>query len=98
MSGYRPNPSGMKRIVRTLGGPAARAGAERGKAWAQANAPVRTGQYRASFRVEGADVRAGGETRKGARLVNTSDHARWVEYGNGAKHILRRSIDHIERG
>lgn len=97
-SRFKVNKAGMRKITRTMGGAACQAGAERGKKWAEANSPVRTGEYQGSFEVVPADVTVAGETRKGARLVNTSDHAKWVEWGRGAKHVLARSVDVIEKG
>lgn len=93
-SRFKVNTAGMNRIVRTLGRPAAIRAAERGKSWAEANSPVLTGEYKASFEVEPAKV--GKDGRDGARLVNTSDHAFAVEAGRGAKHVLRRAVDAIE--
>lgn len=93
---FKVNSAGMNQIIRTQGQPAAMRAAQRGKSWAEANAPVRTGEYKRSFEVQEAEV--GSDKRKGARLVNTSGHAWAVEVGNGAKHILKRSVDAIENG
>lgn len=90
--------AGMSKITRTLGRDAAMQAANRGLAFARASAPVRTGEYKASLRVEEADVTVGGETRKGAKLVADADHGSWVEWGRGASHVLARSVDAIERG
>ena len=90
------NRAGMNRIVKTLGGPAAMCAAARGKSWAEANAPVRTGEYKRSFEVVPGPV--GKDGRDGALLANTAGHAWAVEAGNGAKHTLRRAVDAIEHG
>lgn len=95
---FRVNRAGMSRITRTMGGDACESAAQRGLRWAQAHAPVETGEYRRSFEVESAEVTVSGQRRKGARLVNTSDHAWAVEWGTGGKHILARAADEIERG
>lgn len=94
---FKVNNSGMKQITRTMGRDATMAAAEKGARWARQNAPVRTGEYRDSFRVVPAMVKVSGELRQGAKLVNTSDHAWHVEWGYGAKHVLQRAIDVIER-
>lgn len=93
-SKFKVNRAGMARITRTLGRPAAVRAAERGKSWAEANSPVLTGEYKNSFVVQPANV--GKDGRQGARLVNTSGHAADVEWGRGAKHVLKRSVDAIE--
>lgn len=67
--------------------------AERGKTWAERNSPRRTGEYASSFVVEPAMI----DGTAGARLVNTSDHAVYVEWANGT-HVLARSVDAIEGG
>lgn len=63
--------------------------AEAGERFAQSISPVRTGEYRSSFRIEVV----GGQVR----LVNTSDHAVYVETTNGDR-VLGRATDIIERG
>lgn len=63
--------------------------AEAGKSFAERVAPVDTGEYRRSFRVEVT----GGQVR----LVNISDHAVFVETKNGDR-VLARAIDIIEKG
>lgn len=58
------------------------------------------GQYRESFKVEpivkNVPYRGKSRMRAGSRLVNTSDHARAVEYGNGKVQryaVLRTAVD-----
>lgn len=60
-----------------------------GERFAVSISPVRTGEYRSSFRIEVV----GGQVR----LVNTSDHAVYVETTNGDR-VLGRATDVIERG
>lgn len=71
--------------------------AEAGKAFAQRIAPVRTGEYEKSFRIEG-ELRGGPRhDRAEARLVNDSPHAADVEWRNhGGERILGRTADFIE--
>lgn len=73
------------------------AGAE-GAVFAVSIAPVRKGEYRNCFVVEGATVQVSGKTRAGARLVNTSSHAWAVERGRGAAHVLSRTAAFLEGG
>ena len=75
-----------------------------GQHWAEANAPRSglpkepgTPVYADSFEVQAVDVTVGGDTRKGAALVNTAPHAYAVEWVNGA-HVLARAVDAIEKG
>ena len=72
--------------------------AVRGQVFAEAIAPVDTGEYKASFKV--TVTTTGGTAR--ARLANTCDHARFVEWPHrvhnstrivAGQHILGRSID-----
>lgn len=67
--------------------------AQRGKTWAEQNSPRRTGEYARSFEVQPATI----DGTAGARLVNTSDHAVYVEWANGT-HVLARAVDAIEGG
>lgn len=69
---------------------------------AQANSPVKTGDYVSSFSAVPMPERAGwkNELRAGAALVNDSDHAMAVEYRNNS-HVLGRTlaiIDSSRRG
>ena len=80
------------------------ASAQVGKGWAETNAPRSNGPkdpgedvYADSFEIHPIDITVGGQTRKGAALVNTADHAAYVEWVNGA-HVLARAADVIERG
>lgn len=63
--------------------------AEAGRAYAESIAPRATGEYAASFEVvtEGDEV----------QLVNTSDHAAYVEWVDGY-HVLAQATDRIEGG
>lgn len=74
------------------------AAAEAAIPYAQSISPVKTGDYRDSFVAVPIDVKVSGETRAGAALTNTSNHAWAVEWGQGAEHVLARSVDAIERG
>lgn len=67
--------------------------AERGQVWAEANSPRRTGEYASSFEVQAATI----DGMAGARLINTSPHAVYVEWANGT-HVLARAVDAIEGG
>ena len=80
------------------------ASAQVGRNWAETNAPRSRGPkepgedvYADSFEVRPVDVTVNGQTRKGAALVNTADHAAYVEWVNGA-HVLARAADVIEKG
>lgn len=67
--------------------------AEIGMAYAESIAPVETGAFRDSFRVE----RGEGE----ARLVNDDEGAAAIESGSDdtpAHNVLSQTADHIERG
>lgn len=70
--------------------------AERGKAAAEASAPVRSGEYRRSFEIRDS---TGWDGRAGVDLVNTSGHAAAVEFGvhgRAGRHVLGSVIDLIE--
>lgn len=54
--------------------------AERVQAKAEALAPVETGDYAGSFRVE-VELRAGKTRRAVAKVINDSPHATYVEWG-----------------
>jgi hypothetical protein len=96
---FRANPAGI-RALKVFPGVTADLGrrAERGRAFAEAIAPVDTGEYKASFKVT---VSTSGGTAR-ARLANTCAHARFVEWPHrvrnstrivAGQHILGRSID-----
>lgn len=95
---FRRNAAGMSSITRTMGAQAALQAAQRGAAWARANAPVRTGNYRSQIVAEPATVEVGGKTRQGARVVAKADYSAGVEWGRGASHLLGRTVDYIEKG
>ncbi|GAA0423849.1 HK97 gp10 family phage protein [Streptomyces luteireticuli] len=57
--------------------------ADRIKARAEATAPTRTGTYRSSFETEARRRMGSRRDRTGAAVINTSKHARFVEYGGG---------------
>lgn len=65
--------------------------AQPGLAWAEANAPRATGEYARSFEVRRVVI----DGKSCAALVNTADHAVFVEWANGT-HLLARAVDHIE--
>lgn len=94
---FRKDSAGMAKITRTMGREACVQAANRGLTFARANAPVRTGDYKASLHVEAAPVTVAGQTRMGAKLVADSDHGQWVEWGRGASHVLARAVDAIEK-
>ena len=73
------------------------AAAEAAIPYAQSISPVETGEYRSSFVALPATVKVSGQTRAGAILTNTSDHALAVEFIDG-DHVLARTVDAIERG
>lgn len=66
--------------------------AERGAEIARAISPVDTGDYRNSFVVTTQEVAGVHENRAGARIVNTSPHAAYVEWEDGY-HVLSRVAD-----
>jgi len=77
--------------------------AERLKGVAEGNSPRETGRYADSFRVlpvtKNVPFRGKPRLRAGARLINTSDHARIVEHGNGRTPryaVLSKSIDDLK--
>ncbi|MEU1200113.1 hypothetical protein ABZ446_28360 [Streptomyces sp. NPDC005813] len=77
--------------------------AERGKAIAEARSPRETGEYSRSFVVvpitKNVPFRGKPRRRASARLMNTSDHARIVEYGSGRTPryaILSKTLDDLK--
>lgn len=79
------------------------AAAEKLKTIAEGRSPRETGEYSRSFKVvpiaKNVPFRGKPRIRSGARLVNTSDHAWIVEYGNGRtpRHlVLWKSIDDLK--
>lgn len=99
---YSPNIAGVNRI---MNGPEMvallRKRAEAGMAFAESIAPRRTGAYSASFQVDTSTHAGPNHDRAEARLVNTSDHAVYVEHGGQgtpAYKVLARTVDVIERG
>lgn len=105
---YVPNPAFVPAMSRSPQLSVAMSqAAQRGLRWAQAHAPRDTGTYAQSFRVEPAVVTVHGKPANGARLVNDATRTRGsapygyafaVEYGRGAKHVLQRAVDAIEKG
>lgn len=94
MARFRADRAGLERFYRSEELQRALAQfAERGKAYAEQIAPVRTGHYRDSFRVRT------GVNRRGlayARLENTAHYAIYLEYGTrymARQRILGRSVD-----
>jgi HK97 gp10 family phage protein len=79
---FRPNRKGIGQMLRSPQMEAAmRARAQRIKEKAQADAPVDSGTYAASFEVD--STREGGVhgDRAEARVINTAPHAVAVEFG-----------------
>ncbi|MFG3014301.1 hypothetical protein ACGFZB_28560 [Streptomyces cinerochromogenes] len=77
--------------------------AERAKGIAEGRSPRETGEYSRSFSVlpitKNVPFRGKPRMRAGARLINTSGHARIVEYGNGRTprySVLSKSIDDLK--
>lgn len=95
---FKRNGPGMSAITRNMGAEVSVQAARRGLAWAQMNAPVRTGEYKSKLKVEPATVTVKGRERKGARIVAEADHSFGVEWGRGAVHLLGRAVDYIEKG
>jgi hypothetical protein len=88
---YKPDYAGLGRL---MNGPEMQAMlrrvAERGVPFAVSVSPERTGEYKASFRVE---VRSHGGVhgdRAEAKIVNSSPHAARVEWQDGF-HVLNRT-------
>lgn len=83
-----PTPLEFARLASSSGVVGAMAdAAEIGRAYAESIAPRETGEYADSFEV----VTEAGE----AQLVNTSDHAVYVEWHDGF-HVLAQAADRIE--
>jgi hypothetical protein len=77
--------------------------AEKLQTIAEGRSPRETGEYASSFSVIpvmlNVPFRGKPRMRAGARLVNSSDHARHVEYGNGGTPryaVLSKSIDDLK--
>ena len=106
--GFVPDRRFIDRLARTPEIAAvAVSAAERGREWAQANAPRDSGTYARAFEVEPMAVSVSGKRRAGAALINTASRTQggrdypyaWaVEWGQAGKHILQRAIDAIEKG
>lgn len=107
-SGFQPNRSFMQQLAVSPGvSRVVQAAGRRGQAWAESNAPARSGTYRESFAVVAGMVTVSGKKRAGANLVNRATRQQggssypyaWaVEWGRGGKHVLQRAIDVIEKG
>jgi hypothetical protein len=72
--------------------------AEEGKALAESIAPVETGEYKSSFRVEvtaHGGLGVGGD-RAQANLINDSPHAAYVEWQDN-KHVLAKAADYMQK-
>lgn len=103
LSNYQPNSSGFQQIANSPEMRAAlKAVAEKGKSIAQGLAQDFrvTGDYADSFEVRETTIPWDGQypgPRAAAQLVNTSDHAAAVEWGNQhahkAHHVLGRTLD-----
>lgn len=96
MASYKPDRRGMRELgMSAVVGDAMVAAAEKGRAWAEANAPRDSGEYAGSFEVARATVQAGwsNEDRAGAVLYNTAPHGGVVEWRD---HVLSRAVNAIE--
>lgn len=93
---YKPNRAGFRKLMTD---PMLSKGcvrqAEKGMKRAENISPVKTGHYKASFRVRPAMVQVGNEMRAGAILENTAWYAVFVE---AHLRILHRVVDTVERG
>lgn len=86
MARFTENPAGIAAMLRSQDMQTAmRVKAERGQAYAESISPVRTGRYKAAFRVV-VGVRLGVAW---ARLVNTTPYARFLEFGTKYMRRLR---------
>lgn len=94
---YDPNYRGLGKIMTGRGMEAMlRDKAQGGKPFAEAIAPVDTGDYKSRFRVASASRGAGRfADRAAGYLYNDSDHAAAVEFQNDAR-VLGRTVDAIE--
>lgn len=71
-----------------------------GKGFAESIAPVDTGEYRSSFKTVGDTRGEGTRKRARAQLVNDSDHAAAVEFGNRrvpGQRVLGRTLDWLKK-
>jgi len=98
---YRPDRAGMRALANSPDVErAVRQATERGARWAQGNSPVDSGDFAGSFRVE-SGTNGGWDGRAWAHLINDSDHAAAVEFGNRGRdghRILARAVDVIQGG
>ncbi len=98
---YRGNYSGIGRMMqRPWMQRGVRKSAVQMREAAEANSPRESGEYASSFDIvplwKNIPFKGKPRMRAGARLVNTSDHARHVEYGNGGTPryaVLHKAID-----
>jgi hypothetical protein len=101
---YEPSKTGIAGIA--MSRPVANAChdvvANRALPHAVAIAPVHTGDYISSFRIEEGTTVIAAMRRVAVLLLNFSDHAIIVElgsdsYGEGS-HVLGKTLDHLNRG
>lgn len=73
----------------------------KGQGIAEGLAPVRTGEYKASFRID-FDTRGTGRSKRArGTLANTAEHAAAVEFGPGTRkgqRVLGRTLAQLGRG
>lgn len=94
---YKPDHAGVGELMRSDGvRDFLRGVAQRAIPLAESISPERTGDYKASFRVETGEVNANGR-RAAAFIVNDSDHAVLVEWHDGF-HVLARTAGMIGEG
>lgn len=96
---YEKDVPGLGKIMKSQGMAAMLEGhAKKGQAFAEAIAPVDTGDYKAKFRTSSATRGTGRwADRAAGYLHNDSDHATAVEFKNGDR-VLGRTVDAIENG
>jgi hypothetical protein len=95
---YKPDLKGTNELMRSAGvRDHLRSVAEAAIPYAESISPERTGDYKASFRVETTDSGGPRDNRASAYLVNDSPHAARVEWEDGF-HVLARVADHIQHG
>jgi hypothetical protein len=95
---YEKNIKGLNELMRSAGvRDHLRAVAEAAIPYAQEISPERTGEYKASFRVETTDSGGPLGNRAAAYLINDSPHAARVEWEDDF-HVLARVADHIQHG
>lgn len=94
---YTPSFTGTNSLMNSAGvQQVLRAAAEKGTAYAVSISPVRTGEYKSSFRISTKAHGGVHGDRAQATIVNTSPHAARVEWADGY-HVLAETADYIRR-